>query len=235
MAKTWLITGANRGIGLELVRQLALDAANTVVACCRNPNTASGLGDLVASAQGRIHVIPLDVGDPASISSSVSLAKPALEEHGLDYLINNAAINHGMDNVLEDMSSEILMRTFQVNVIGPALMAQAYLPFLEKPGVRGVIMNMTSGLASIGLDFEKCPSYSISKAAVNMLTTKQSRARKNLIPFVIDPGWVKTEMGGPGAELEPAESVEGMLKLLKNADSSYAGKFFRYDGSTLPW
>ncbi|EGO18380.1 hypothetical protein SERLADRAFT_444197 [Serpula lacrymans var. lacrymans S7.9] len=95
---------------------------------------------------------------------------------------------------------------------------------------------MTSGLASIQSNHgPKATSYSISKCALNMLTYKQAREKPDLIPFVVDPGWVKTEMGGPGAMLEPHESVSGILKHVSGATPDCAGKFFGYRGNEIPW
>ncbi|VDB97663.1 unnamed protein product [Peniophora sp. CBMAI 1063] len=234
--RTWLITGANRGIGLEFVRQLLSDQSNVVLATCRNPDAATDLKALGKAAQGQLHVFALDTADSTSISSAPEHARAALGERGLDYLLCNAAVNLGSDDSVMEMSAEDMTRSFAVNVVGPALLAQAFEPLLERPGARGVIMNMSSGLGSIGLDCgPKCPSYSITKAALNMLAYKQAKEKPSLISFVIDPGWVKTEMGGEGAVLEPEESVGGLLKVLKSADKSTSGKFLRYTGEELPW
>ncbi|KZV62033.1 NAD(P)-binding protein [Peniophora sp. CONT] len=233
--QTWLITGANRGIGLEFVRQLLSDQSNVVFATCRNPDAATDLAALGKSAQGRLHIFALDTSDPASISSAPEHTRAALGEQGLDYLLCSAAVVRLGDSVMV-MSAEDMTRSFAVNVVGPALLAQAFLPLLERPGARGVIMNMSSGLGSIGLDCgPKCASYSVTKAALNMLTYKQAKEKPNLVSFVIDPGWVKTEMGGEGAVLEPEESVAGLLKVLINADTKISGKFLRYTGEELPW
>jgi len=233
---SWLITGANRGIGLELTKQLLAESSNVVIASCRDPAKASALRDLAVSAQGKLHIIPLDSSSSASIASSVDRARAVLDELGLDYLINNAAINEGVDTVFDTMSVDVLQRSFNVNVIGPALLAQTYLPYLEKPSTRGVILNMSSGLASIGLDLgPKCPSYSISKTAINMLTYKQARDRPDLIALAVDPGWVKTDMGGVGAILEPEESVADILSFLKSATKDHSGGFFNRKGEVAPW
>ncbi|CDO69112.1 hypothetical protein BN946_scf185042.g14 [Trametes cinnabarina] len=233
-ATTWLITGTSRGIGLEMTKQLLADRANTVVATCRNPEKASELHALKDSAQGTLHVVQLDVANEDSIRDSFKTVEQLLGDEGLDYLYNNAAINECNDTAFS-FSSAVALRTFQVNVLGPAVIAQTYLPLLEK-GRRKVIVNMSTGLASIGLDQgPKCTTYSISKAALNMLTYKQKAERPDITAVVIDPGWVKTEMGGEGAVLEPEFSVSHILKVLTSLSTKDSGKFFRYTGEEIPW
>ncbi|PIL29600.1 hypothetical protein GSI_08236 [Ganoderma sinense ZZ0214-1] len=231
---TWLLTGANRGIGLELTRQLLTVPTNIVVATCRNPDGATELHALKDTAKGTLHIAPIDVSSEASIRSSLSLVQAALGENGaLDILYNNAAINEGND-LASNTETETLMRTMQVNVLGPMLLSQVCLPLLEKG--KKTIVNVSSGLASIGLDLgDKCTSYSISKAALNMLTYKQKAERPDFTIVVIDPGWVKTALGGEGAQLEPEFSVSHIIKLVTSLSNDDSGKFFRYDGSTIPW
>ncbi|KAI0063866.1 NAD-P-binding protein [Artomyces pyxidatus] len=233
--RTWLVTGANRGIGLEIVKQLIASPTNVVVATCRKPESASALQELATSSSGRIHIVCLDVSDSASISTSVDLAKGVLNAHGLDYLINNAAIMPVHDNSF-NLSEETILRTFKVNVVGPALTTQAYLPYLEK-GKRKIIVNISSALGSLSLCPQKqqIASYSLSKSALNMLTSKQAVARPDLISFVIDPGWVRTDMGGQAALLSPKDSAAGLLEVVTSATKESSGKFFRYDGETNPW
>ncbi|KAA1474988.1 C-factor [Dentipellis sp. KUC8613] len=231
---TWLITGTNRGIGLEFVKQVLQSPSNIVIAACRNPTAADALKTLAASYPDRLHITTIDIGDAESIKASVEPVKSLLEEKGLDYLVNNAAITEGNDSAF-GMSLDGLMRSFKINVAGPALVSQAYLPYLLK-GRRKVIMSFTSGIASIGLDYgAKNASYSISKTALNMLTYKQATERPDVIAFVVDPGWVKTDMGGEGAMIEAQESVSHLLKLITGATQESSGKFFRYTGEVLPW
>lgn len=232
--RTWLVTGSNRGIGLEYVRQLISSASNIVIATCRNPVAASELQALKDIAIGNLYIHKLDVTDPESIDTSLALVKDILDIHGLDYLINNAAVTEGNDLAFS-MTMSGLMNSLQANVAGPALISQVYLPYLEK-SKRKVIVNMTSGLSSIGLDCgKKNASYSIAKTALNMLTYKQATERHDLISFVIDPGWVKTEMGGEGAVLEPHESVSALLKFAVDATKEHSGKLFKSTGEPLPW
>ncbi|RDX40861.1 C-factor [Lentinus brumalis] len=232
---TWLITGASRGIGLELTRQLLTNPSNIVVATCRNPPSAKDLSALKDSARGTLHIAQIDVSDEDSIRNSVKAVEDLLgADASIDYLYNNAAINEGNDTAFT-FQSAVLMRTIQANVVGPAVMAQAYLPLLEK-SKKKTIVNVTSGLASIGLDLgSKNATYTISKTALNMLAYKQKTERPDFTVIVIDPGWVKTEMGGEGAILEPEESVSNIVRTVTGLKHEDSGKFFRYDGQTLPW
>jgi len=233
---TWFITGASRGIGLETTRQLLLNPANTVFATCRSPSTATDLKGLKDTAKGTLHVVQLDVADAESIKSGTSAVLAILEKEGrgLDYVLNNAAINVGNDLAL-NFDPEDLLKTITSNIIGPSLITRALVPAIEK-SQRKVIMNMTSGLASIASDHgDKCATYSISKTGVNMLTYKMAKERPDFIPLVVDPGWVKTEMGGEGAQLEPHESVAGILSVLTKATPESAGGFFGYKGNRIPW
>ncbi|OSX61329.1 hypothetical protein POSPLADRAFT_1074902 [Postia placenta MAD-698-R-SB12] len=231
---TWLISGTSRGIGLELVRQLVASPSNLVIATCRKPDGASALKALKGSAKGSLHIVSLDTGNEASIRASVKEVDKILAGRGLDYLYNNAAITEGNDSAFE-FSYKGLLETLQVNVAGPALMAQVYLPYLER-GRRKVIVNTTSGLASIGLDFgAKNATYSVSKTALNMLTYKQAKARPDLIAYVIDPGWVKTDMGGPDAMMEANETVAKQIELAKMVTPKDSGKFYRHDGEQVVW
>ncbi|KAH9836036.1 C-factor [Rhodofomes roseus] len=233
-ATTWLVTGSSRGIGLELVRQLVSDPSNIVVATCRDPARAPKLSALKDAAPGQLYVVALDVGSEASIRGSVAEVEGILGSKGLDYLYNNAAITEGDDSAF-DFSYDGLLDTLRANVGGPALMGTVYLPLLEK-GRRKVIVNMTSGLASIGLDFgAKNATYSISKTALNMLAYKQAKTRPDLIAYVVDPGWVKTDMGGPDAMMEVEESVGRLIRLATTATAESSGRFLRHDGEQVPW
>ncbi|KAH7905319.1 hypothetical protein BJ138DRAFT_1138313 [Hygrophoropsis aurantiaca] len=230
---TWFLTGASRGIGLETTRQLLQDPSFTVFASCRTPSSAKELAAL-SSSPGTLHIIQLDAGSTESIESGCKEVLRLLNGGALDYVMNNAAINRGMDLAF-NFDPKDLYDSITLNVSGPALISRLLLPALEKSS-RGVIMNMTTGLASIASDHgAKCASYSISKAAINMLTYKQARERPDLIPFVIDPGWVKTDMGGEGAMLEPHESVSGLIKVATGVTKESAGKFFGYRGNEIPW
>ncbi|KZV63991.1 NAD-P-binding protein [Peniophora sp. CONT] len=229
MSVTWLVTGANRGIGLALVKQLVQDSSNVILAACRSPEKADDLKALGNS----VHVFKLDVGDPESISASVEPARAILGDKGLDYLVNNAGIAEKNENAFKFDHASAL-HVLQVNVLGPALVSQTYLPFLEVPGRRGVIMNISSSLGafSVGKISGLAPSYSMSKAALNMLGAKQAVEKPNLIPFTVCPGWVQTDMGGAEAAIKPEDSAAALVKLAKSVTKEHVGKFLQRDGTS---
>ncbi|KAI0353987.1 NAD-P-binding protein [Trametes cingulata] len=232
---TWLITGTSRGIGLELVRQLLQSPSNVVVAACRNPEKATALHGLKSSAKGVLHVLRLDTSDFDDIRAFPKQLDPVLGEIRLDYLINNAAIL--VEDTAFTTDPEVMMRTFRTNVAGPALLSQVCLSYLEK-GERRVILNISStggSIAKAELVGSRVTSYGASKAALNMLTQKQKVERPDLTVITLCPGWVKTDMGGEGAQLEPEESIAGILKIITSVTPADSGKFFLYDGSEIPW
>ncbi|TFY58889.1 hypothetical protein EVJ58_g6130 [Rhodofomes roseus] len=205
---TWLIVGASRGLGLELVRQL-IATPNTVIAACRNPSSASQLEALNPAAGAELHIIHLDVSSEESIRASVGKVEAVLNGRGLDYLYNNAGIT---------------------NVVGPALLASLCLPFLEK-GNKKTIVNVSSSMGGLTHDYgASAATYNASKAAMNMLTHKQAKTRPDLIVISLCPGWVQTDLGGVSAPLEPPESVAGQLKVVLGLKKEDTGKFIRYDG-----
>ncbi|OAX32364.1 NAD(P)-binding protein [Rhizopogon vinicolor AM-OR11-026] len=233
MPVTWFLTGASRGIGLEITRQLLESSSNTVFASCRSPATAFDL-DALKSSPGTLHIIQIDVMDEISIKAGCSKVLELLNGTGLDYVINNAAINHAGDLAFS-FDPAALAETIQCNVTGPALVTRFLLPSIEKSS-RKVIVNISSPLASIGRDLGPIStSYSISKTGLNMLTYKQSRERPDFIPILMDPGWVKTDMGGEGAKIEPHVSVTGILNVATKLTSADAGKFYTYLGKVNPW
>ncbi|KAI0326502.1 NAD-P-binding protein [Cubamyces sp. BRFM 1775] len=232
---TWLITGSSRGIGLETAKQLLASPANVVLATCRNPSQATALVELTESAPGRLHVIELDVTDDASVRRSVERALSIVGEGGIDYLINNAALMEGMWTVPSTMDLDALTREFQLNVLGPARMYQAYLPLVAKSQKKTVV-NVSSRLGSIGSNCGiVATTYSITKSALNMLTYKEHIERPDLMIISMDPGHLKTAMGGPTAILEVSEGVQGVLDVVGKLKEGDSGKFFNFRGELRPW
>ncbi|KAI0641295.1 NAD-P-binding protein [Trametes meyenii] len=236
----WFVTGSSRGIGLELVRQLVASPENVVVAAVRNPGKATVLSGLKATAKGTLHVVDLDVSDFDSIRASAEALQHILGHVGLDYLINNAAIMY--DDTPFTLDPDELMRVLRTNVAGPALLSQIALPFLEK-GTRKTILNVSSVGGSIAHaqtltgTRHRVGSYSVSKAALNMLTAGQKNERPDLITITMCPGWVQTEtdMGGSDAPLQPRESVADVLKVITSVTAADSGKFVRQTGEEIPW
>ncbi|TFY52499.1 hypothetical protein EVJ58_g9984 [Rhodofomes roseus] len=232
---TWLITGASRGLGLELVRQLSSTPNNVVIAACRNPASASELQALNPVENAELYTVQLDVLSETSIRASVTEVEKVLKGRGLDYLYNNAGVCP-RDEVFSFDYSEFLA-LLQTNVAAPALLGQVYAPLLEK-GTKKTIVNVSSTLGSIGTDLgETTATYSVSKTALNMLTYKQAKARPDFIVISVCPGWVKTDMGGAQAALEPSQSIEAQLKVVLGLKQEHSGKYYSasQNGKELPW
>ncbi|KAI0751855.1 NAD-P-binding protein [Daedaleopsis nitida] len=232
----WFITGTNRGIGLEMTRQLLGSTTNTIIATCRNPSKASFLNELATSANGKLHIVSVDMDDTQSIRACADEVTRILGGKGIDYLINNAGIKLGDE---EDgaftVEVDALQKTFLTNVSGPAYLARAFLPLVEK-SQKKTIVNVSSILGSVGSDCGGFhTTYSISKAALNMLTYKQAKERPDITTITIWPGWLQTDMGGSNAP-DPVEvGVEGTLKTIKSLTPQNSGQFFNYKGELMPW
>jgi NAD(P)-dependent dehydrogenase (short-subunit alcohol dehydrogenase family) len=245
----YIVTGANRGIGLEFVRQLVTTPNAAVIATIRSSSTDdSDLRQFHASLTNgsSLHVLHCDTSSPESIASFASSAIPLVKSSGgkVDLLINNAGINAtSSDNALtflDDPSS--LTKHTKTNVLGPMSIAKHFLPYLSQGSV---VLNLTSGLGSLGRGIVKCTTYAISKASLNMasvhLAGHEDVVRQGVRVLVCDPGWVKTRMGGPEAMIEAEVSVKGMLNVVRKASKGEDGvevgkcKFYLYDGSDVQW
>ncbi len=230
----YLITGANRGLGLEFVRQL-LARGDNVIACCREPARATELASLAASSQGKVAVRALDVADAAAIA-----AFPAqLQADGakIDVLINNAGIAAGHED-FGKFDEETMTRVLRVNAIAPMLVTQALAPLL-RPDRKPKVVCITSSLGSItqASDLSFGLSYGMSKAALNMGVKKLSAemSGRGIAILTLHPGWVQTDMGGGAAPLKPEESIRGMLAVIDKAGVADNGRFLDYTGKELPW
>ena len=228
-----LISGANRGIGLEFTRQL-LARGEHVIAACRHPGKATALNALAGEHPGRLHVLPLDVADPKSRASLVHDLPLVLGDDRLDLLVNNAGVLHSGER-FGHVEATILEDSFRTNAIGPFLLAQALAPLLND-GAR--IANLSSVMASIASRGEfRSPSYCASKAAQNMLTVQlaQAVAARGIVVLALHPGWVQTEMGGEHATVPTADAVRGLLQVVDGATPAQSGSFLDWRGGALPW
>ena len=246
MARTALVTGANRGIGLEFVRQL-LARGDHVVAACRHPGKASALNALAGEHPGRLHVLPLDVADAKSRASLLHDLPLVLGDDGrIDLLLNNAGVLHSGER-FGHVEQAMLDDSLRTNAIGPFLLAQALVPLLcdVAPGhaddtgsPRTVIANISSQLGSIANTTRfGTPSYAISKAAQNMASAllANALAERGILVLALHPGWVQTEMGGAQAQVTPADAVAGLLRVIDAATPSRSGAFLDWRGASLPW
>ena len=222
---TVLVTGANRGLGLEFTRQLQAKGYK-VIATARNPMKAAEL-----KATGA-RVEQLDVASQASVDA---LAK-GLKGVPIDILINNAGMAIREDSSLDTLDFDAMERTFQVNSLGPLRVTQALLPNLEA-GREKIIINITSRLGSIELSTGGLYSYRTSKTALNQINKIMSveLAPRGFTSVVLHPGWVQTDMGGAGATLTIPESITGMLTVIDGLTIEKSGKFYDFSGEELPW
>ena len=229
-----LVTGANRGIGLEFVRQL-LARGDHVVATCRHPGKATALNALAGEYPGRLHVLPLDVAEAKSRAELVRELPLVLgDDDRLDLLVNNAGVLHSGER-FGHVEASVLEDSLRTNAVGPFLLSQALAPLLAD-GAR--IANLSTVMASIaGRGEFRSPSYCASKAAQNMLTVQLAHAlaARGIVVLALHPGWVMTEMGGEHATVPTADAVGGVLRVIDGATPAQSGRFLDWRGEALPW
>ena len=224
---TVMITGSNRGIGLEFVRQYAAEGWR-VLATCRTPRNAKEL----AAVTGDVKIHGLDVADDYQVGA---LAK-SLADEAIDILINNAGIL-GPECEFGKTPANDWLQVLRVNVISPLHVVEQFMGSLEK-GQRRLIVNISSRMGSIA-DNSGGGSYIYrsSKAALNMVAKSMAQDLKarRMTVVVFHPGWVKTDMGGPNATVIPKASVGGMRVKIAQLTPADSGRFFNYDGQPIPW
>jgi len=227
-----LITGANRGLGLEFARQYLADGWQ-VYAACRNPASASELRRLADDSDRRLRILAMDVTDPASIQATAG----ELDGQAIDVLINNAGIIGPRGQSIGNIDYEAWAEVLAVNTMGPMRVSEAFVEHVARSH-RKLIVTLTSGMGSIG-DNTSGGSivYRSSKAAVNMVTRSLAidLAPRGITCVVVNPGWVRTDMGGPSGRLEPAESVNALRRLIATLGPEQSGKFFNHTGHEYPW
>lgn len=228
-----LVTGANRGLGLEFVRQL-LARGDRVIAACRHPGRANELTAQAAAHPGRLHVLPLDLGRDASIAELAREAQMLFD--GLDLLIGNAGVLVAGER-FGQLRAEDLESSFRSNAAGPLLLVQALAPLLAR-GNAPWVAHVSSVMGSIAsTESFRSPSYGMSKAALNMATVQLAHALQadGVRCVALHPGWVRTDMGGPNASIEPTEAVAGMLGVIARLGAGDSGRFLDHRGQPLPW
>ncbi len=228
-----LITGANRGIGLELARQY-LERGDVVLATARNLETAEDLQALAAQNPGRCHLLPLDVTDEAAIAAVAALAATLVD--GLDVLINNAGVFPRNERP-ETLDAQTMLETLHVNAVAPLIVARELLDLLRR-GRRPRVLNITSQLGSLTRRASgRCYSYCSSKAALNMLTRSLAFDLQpdGIIAVVVHPGWVQTDMGGAHAPVLVGESARGIIALADGLLPEQTSKFLTWDGREHAW
>ena len=231
--KTTLITGANRGIGLEFCRQYAADGWR-VLACSRMPEKSDALNRLAAQYTALITVHALDVGDFVQIER---LAQD-LADVSIDLLINNAGIYPDSDKKgFGHADYADWAQAFRINTMATLKMAETFVGQISGSKQKSIV-TITSKMASIA-DNRGGGSYlyRTSKVAVNMVVKSLSidLQKLGITAVVLHPGWVKTDMGGQNAMISTEQSVSGMRQVIGNLKLADSGKFFAYDGQEIPW
>ncbi|KAF7699100.1 C-factor [Silurus meridionalis] len=250
VCKTVLVTGANRGLGLQIVKRLVTGGCfpGKIIATARNPDEAKELQSM-SKDHPNIHIIKLDVVSEESIKKAAVEVEQIVQKDGLNCLINNAGINIIAN--FETVTAEKMLENFHTNSVGPLMITKAMLPMLKLAAAnavgmgihRAAVINMTSLLGSVELnwgerakDFKWYP-YRTSKSALNMITRCMAvdLEADGILCVAIHPGWVRTDMGGPEAPLSIEESISSVLTVIKGLNEKDHGTFLHYTGEALPW
>ena len=231
MTKNVFITGANRGIGLELTRQY-LAAGQKVFASARDPSIES-LSRLTERYPDNLKIVMLDVTDESNIQTVAG----SLESTSIDLLINNAGLFHSKHEDFSSLNPDTWIEEFRVNSIAPFLVTRALKSNLASAS-SSVVGMISSKMGSMG-DNQSGGSYSYrsSKAALNAVSVSLANDLSDLDISVValHPGWVQTDMGGPNGLIDVETSATGLKAILDKAGKAESGKFYDYSGKQLPW
>ena len=225
-----LITGANRGLGLELAKQYYA-AGWQVIACSRHPAAVQAGLAQVSTTGGKLILQPLEV----TAADSIATLSAAISDYSIDILCNNAGIYSDKNLPFGTVQADMWLEVFKINTIAPLMLAQALLAHVER-SQRKLIVNMSSRMGSIAdNDSGGGYAYRSSKAALNAITKSMALDLKGITVVAVHPGWVQTDMGGRHALLTPEHSIQGIKTLLEHLSLNDSGGFFAYDGTPLPW
>lgn len=217
-------------MGLEFVRQYAADGWQ-VLACARAPSASGALADLARAGASRVAVHALDVTDHAAIDELAA----TLRDTPIDVLLNVAGVL--VSTGFGQTNYDVWMQSIRVNLFGPMKMSEAFVEHVAASGQRKIVI-LTSILGSIAANAAGgMYDYRSTKAGVNAITKSMSLdlGRREIIAVPIHPGWVRTDMGGPRAEIDPQASVAGMRRVIAGLAKAQSGKFLNYRGEELPW
>ncbi len=229
---TVLVTGANRGLGLEFARQYAA-AGWRVFAACRGPNDAKDLQLVAAESGGRVRILQMDVTD----SASVRAAAAELKGEAIDLLLNNAGVGGTPGQRLGSLDYEAWARVLDANTLGPMRVSEAFLENVAQSRQKRIV-TITSGMGSIEDNTSGGRyAYRSSKAAVNMVMKSLAvdTAPRGITCIVMNPGWVRTDMGGKGGTLSPEDSIKAMRSVIASLKPEDTGKFLNFSGNPYPW
>ena len=236
-----LITGANRGLGLEFTRQYLNDGWE-VHAFCRQPDKAAELGEIVTHKNGKLHLRQMDIDNENEIEAAAN----ELKNQPLDLLINNAGIADGYGRGVYEMKEDPNIQNYdfefweemmRINTLAPAKVVSAFLGNI-RAGKQKKIANLSAGLGSItNLAWAGKYGYCASKAGLNMVSKGLSEWLKSeqIIVISLSPGWTKTDMGWPKATNSVEQSVSGMRRVITGLNLADSGRFWNFDGEELPW
>src|SRR5215469_1989799 len=229
--KTALITGANKGIGQEVARELAAKGFHVFVGA-RNAKAGRKAAEETAKKDGKTTFLEIDVADNDSVAKAAREFS-SIEDH-LDVLVNNAGIIVDGDNAILEISDELIRKTLETNTLGVLRVTRAFVPLLRKSKLPRVI-NVSSGGGQLtgGAD-GWAPAYCISKTALNGVTVQLAEALPKFAVNSVCPGWVRTEMGGENASRSVEEGADTIVWLASEAPQDLTAKFLR-DRKEIPW
>jgi len=253
--KVYLVTGSSRGIGLELVRQLAERNNVLVFAAARNPDKSEDLKKIQATSEGKVVLVTLDVDDEKSIADAVKHVSEKTKK--IDVLINNAGIGFGPEKFITptepvlELKKQNLLAIFQTNVVGVICVTQAFFPLVtaaknETKDTKTThvpkVINISTKMGSITQNSGTMNAYRASKAALNILTSSAAIENPEIVFIPIHPGFVATEMGssagkiwGTSPPVKVVDSAKGILSVSDKLNLEGSGKFWSFDGTFLPW
>ncbi|KAL8194674.1 UNVERIFIED_CONTAM: hypothetical protein K2H54_028834 [Gekko kuhli] len=249
---TVMVTGANRGIGLELIRQLAEmpNPPERIFATCRDPQDKR-MQEMkkLAAKHPNIVIVKLEATDEESIKAAAKEVEAHLAGKGLNLLLNNAGVMP--PSTLESVTQEDMLNVCKINLVGPMFVTKAFLHLVKAAAQqskekgfscsKAAIINTSTIGSSIGTppSMKVFPviSYRCAKTALNMLTRCQALEYKDdgILFAAIHPGWVKTDMGTEKGELTVEESVHGILNVLSNLSEEHSGRFLNWEGKFVAW
>jgi NAD(P)-dependent dehydrogenase (short-subunit alcohol dehydrogenase family) len=226
----FLITGATRGIGLELA-QFALEDGHKVYGVVRNPNFAMSFLTLRKKYPEQLVVLVADV----TKMDDLEAVWAQIQDVTIDVMINNAGIFLENDEHFSSLKFDDLHMTFLVNAMAPVMWTQKFLPNLKRSS-NPKLANISSKMGSITeTSSGGYYAYRMSKSALNMFSKDFSVDCPEVVTLALHPGWVQTDMGGPRATVLPRESARGLYKIIKESTAADSGKFFDYQGKQILW